>query len=501
MSRPVRENGDKESIISVRLIIALVLTLAVALALALVLLVTDTALSVWQRLGDLPLWLQIGYAALLALVSLAAVALAWRLLRPRRKPQARKQIAIADADSLQEDMQSSLESGVDIEAALAELHEQRRRKQGEEIHIAVYGEVSSGKSSLVGALVPSARPASDPRAGTTAAIQRFRWRSDGGDRVIITDLPGFALGEDAQVLEEARRAHLVIFLCDSDLTRSQFNELGRLQSLDKPMLVAINKTDRYTEEELSAFMERIRDHSGLPSSDIVRITTGGREEVIQTLADGSERPVERERPAEIEALRRRIQHHLDQNGELMASLQDTAVLLLTSEKLDRAKRQHRDEQAQDLVRRYSRRAVAGALAAVAPGSDLVIQGVLATRLIQELCGLYDVSVKDVQIESFLKLAGGKVRNMSALTLAIAGNGLKAFPGLGTLSGGLLHAVAYGLIFDSLGRAAAETLATRGDFRPLPAARAFEELLNENLESGAERFARLALAARKPDRSA
>jgi hypothetical protein len=86
--------------------------------------------------------------------------------------------------------------------------------------------------------------------------------------------------------------------------------------------------------------------------------------------------------------------------------------------------------------------------------------------------------------------------MSALTLAIAGNALKAFPGIGTLTGGMLHAVAYGMIFDSLGRAAAQTLASRGELRPYPAAAAFEELLSENLESGAERFARLALSRDK-----
>ena len=45
----------------------------------------------------------------------------------------------------------------------------------------------------------------------------------------------------------------------------------------------------------------------------------------------------------------------------------------------------------------------------------------------------------------------------------------------------------------LGRAAADTLATRGELRPLPAAEAFGERLNEHLESGAGRFAKLAIA--------
>jgi hypothetical protein len=149
------------------------------------------------------------------------------------------------------------------------------------------------------------------------------------------------------------------------------------------------------------------------------------------------------------------------------------------------------------------------MAAVAPGTDLIIQGVLGTQLIRELSRIFEVPVKDMEIESFLKMAGSKVRNMTAISLAIAGNALKAFPGMGTLTGGLVHAVAYGMIFDSLGRAACATLASRGALRPLPAAEAFEELLHERLEEGAVRFVQMALtekgvdqrrekAGRKPD---
>jgi len=174
-------------------------------------------------------------------------------------------------------------------------------------------------------------------------------------------------------------------------------------------------------------------------------------------------------------------------------LRDTAVLLLASEKLDEARHRHREQRADELVQTYSKRAVVGALAAVAPGSDIIIQGLLATRLVQGLCKIYEVSVKEVEIESFLRLAGGRVKKMTAITLAITGNALKAFPGMGTLTGGLVHAVAYGMIFESLGRAAAQTLASRGALRPYPAAKAFEELLHDNLEAGAIRFAKLALA--------
>lgn len=107
-------------------------------------------------------------------------------------------------------------------------------------------------------------------------------------------------------------------------------------------------------------------------------------------------------------------------------------------------------------------------------------------------------MKEIEIESFLEQAGGKIRNMTAITLAIAGNAFKAFPGLGTVTGGVIHAVAYGMIFDSLGKAVAETMASRGALRPYPAAEAFEDLLHDHLESGAVRFAQLAISSPQPE---
>ena len=482
---------------SVRLFVFLVLALVAMLAFFLVLVATDTALSVWQRLADAPVWAQLIYGLTLFVVASTTTWLAWRWLRPRSKPVPRRTTAPLDDASLQEALIASAGAGVDVDEALAELNEQRRRRQAGEVHIAMFGEVSAGKSTLVKALVPGVERDSDPRAGTTRDIRRFSWTSGTGDRVLITDLPGFNLDEPGAALDEARRAHLVVFLCDADLSDSEHRQLRALEKLGKPLIVALNKSDRFSPDERQLIIGRINEQTGIAADRIVAVQAGGREEILRELGDGRRESAVRERPADISALTAALQRELDRNLDVMESLRDTAVLQLASEKLDHARLAHRETEAQELVTRYSRRAVVGALAAVAPGSDLVIQGALATRLVQELCQLYEVPVKEVQIEEFLKLAGGRLRKFSAITFAIAGNALKAFPGVGTLSGGLLHAVAYGLIFDSLGRAAAQTLASRGELRPYPAVRAFEDLLRENLEKGAGRFAKLAVSQRKP----
>jgi GTP-binding protein EngB required for normal cell division/uncharacterized protein (DUF697 family) len=458
----------------------------------LLLLATDTALSVWQRLREAPLWLQVAYTLVLLAISSVTLWLSWRWLKPADKKNPTRGKSL-DPFALQKELVESASAGVDVSAAIEEIREQQRRKQNGQVFIAIFGEISTGKSSLVKALLPRADLESDPRGGTTQQVTHYRWQAGSGDTVIIADLPGINLDSHPEVLEEARRAHLVVFLCDSDITRSQMEQLEGLLAIQKPLIVALNKVDQYTVSEARSIAASISQRTAIAPDDVVFIQTGGHEEVIRLLSDGDEETITRDRAQDIEPLRMALQRKLDGNAELMEQLRDTAVLMLAAEKLEQARDAHCEQQAAELVQRYSKRAVIGAMAAVAPGTDLIIQGLLATRLIQALCKIYGVSVKDVEIESFLRLAGGKVKKLTAITLAITGNALKAFPGIGTLTGGLIHAVAYGMIFDSLGRAAAETLASRGELRPYPAARAFEEILSDNLEAGAVRFAKLALA--------
>ncbi|MCP4046882.1 MAG: GTP-binding protein, partial [Gammaproteobacteria bacterium] len=191
------------------------------------LLATDTALSVWQQLRGAPLWLQVAYTLILVLISSATLWFTWRWLKP-----ANKKVSIEDTQldplSLQEELVESASDGVDVSAAIDEIREQQRRKQSGEVFIAIFGEISTGKSSLVKALLPRANMESDPRGGTTQQVTHYNWQAKSGDSIIIADLPGFNLESDPRILEEARRAHLVVFLCDSDITRSQMEQLESL---------------------------------------------------------------------------------------------------------------------------------------------------------------------------------------------------------------------------------------------------------------------------------
>jgi uncharacterized protein (DUF697 family) len=177
---------------------------------------------------------------------------------------------------------------------------------------------------------------------------------------------------------------------------------------------------------------------------------------------------------------------------LLNSLRDRAVFALAMERLDRAEVQHRSDEAQRIVESFTRKAVIGALAAISPGTDVLIQGYLGTGMVRQLCALYDVTPRDLDVERLLDLGQSRLGRTLPIVMAVAGNGLKAFPGAGTVAGGLLHAVAYGLIFDALGRSLSDALADSHALIPEQAVARFQEHLEQDLGTRAAGIARLAL---------
>ena len=482
-----------------RLFLAAVVFVGMLVLLALVLGAAQFGLSLWQQLQTAPAWFVVLIVTLSSLMLGFGIWLSWRLLRPAR-PQGSKTAAPLSEAELQSQLQSATAAGVDVESAMQELRELTRRRELEIIHLALFGEISSGKSSLLNALLPGARVATDVIGGTTTTIEHYHWQRESGDEVVLVDVPGLNQVDreyDHMVMDEAQRAHVVIFVCDGDLTRNEYLALQPLLELKKPLIVAFNKLDRYSAADQQLIRQRLTERfASDPQVSIAGIATQPTRRVIKVRPDGTEHEEEQQLPPQIDELRAAVQAALDDNMALLQHLRDTAVFELTARKLEQSRAQHRVTASAELVKTYTRRAVAGGLAAISPGTDILIQGYLGTRMVKSLCELYEVPVRDIELQKLLDLTQSQVRTALPLILAVAGNAAKAFPGIGTLAGGMMHAVAYGLIFDALGRAVTRTLETRGELRPAPASLMFRDNLVNDVESQTRKLLRLAFDVRK-----
>ena len=222
------------------------------------------------------------------------------------------------------------------------------------------------------------------------------------------------------------------------------------------------------------------------------VSAGGATEIVERKTDGREGVARVERQADIGVLVVAINRMLSDDTATLDLRRERAVFQIAAEKLAVAESEYRLQRSEQIIRSATRKAVIGAMAAVSPGTDILVQGYIGTVMTQELCGLYGATPRDLDVEEFLSLGQSRLGKTLPLSMAVAGNGLKAFPGIGTIAGGLAHAVAYGLIFDALGRSLVLTLAQHGELVPETAAKAFEEGISEHLEAGVSRIAKMAL---------
>lgn len=460
---------------------------------------TKNFLDLWDRLQQLPEWLFYLYSSLIVLVVLLSGWLIFKLLftgKPKAAMQNNRRVAPPSEESLQTEITQIEDAGMDTTDLHTELDRWQERKASGQVHIAFFGDVSTGKSSIIKALLPEAGVEISLKGGSTREIREYAWQTLTGDRLLLTDLPGRNEAEgtlDEAARDEAIRAQIVVYVTDSDLNRSQYQDIQELATFGKPLVIALNKRDQYSHAEQQQLAERIRSRvAGKEPVQVVFIQSGGVEEVVRVYPDGREETLQRPRKTDVSALTRHLQTEIDNRLEQLSHLRDSSVLHLVQEKLDSTRAEYRRQQAAKIVRSSTHKAIIGALASVSPGTDLLIQGVIGTRMVQELCKLYDTPVNQLDIDQFLNVSQGQLQKSIPLLLAVAGNALKAFPGIGTVAGGLVHAVAYGIIFDALGHSVAHTLEQRGAFKAAPAVATFQEMLSGNLEERTKTFARLVI---------
>ncbi len=442
----------------------------VVIALFVVLMLTEKLLSIWHYLQEAPLWVSFLYSTVIMLVAAFGVYLYFILIKPKSIVVKLKPI---DESSLRDSIEFQAQRGVDIDQAQAELIELDKRRSKEIFYIALYGAVSSGKSSFIKALLPEQQIQTHVLSGTTKTIEVYQYKN-----LAIIDLPGlddFDAEIETLAIDETLRSHVVVFLTDSDLTQTEMRVISKLKDTKKPLVIALNKSDRYADDEQVKIVNALKNKTN-KKHPVALISTGGFETIIYQDAKGNRRKKVQARNANIQPLLKAIEKVVANNPETLNRFRDASMLMLAQNKLTQAQLEFNRQKAEEIINNYTKKAVFGAMASVAPGSDLVIQGTLATKMVQSICQLYEISPKSMEIDDVIRMTGGKLKTSVSLILAVAGNAMKSFPGIGTAAGGITHAVSYGMIFNALGNAVLESVSTLGVLDAQATKQKFEENL-------------------------
>ncbi len=356
------------------------------------------------------------------------------------------------------------------------------------LHIAVFGRVSTGKSSLLNALIGEQKFAVSPLHGETKRSSMEAWSEVEAAGVFLIDTPGLdeAGGENREAMakEVAHRSDLVIYVIDGDITDSELSALRTLLAQGRPVVIALNKSDLYTTTDLDALLQTVRTKTeGLVQpDDVLAVAAQPRpQQLVQLDEEGNETTLSRERTPDIDSLRLRLWDIFENEGKTLAALNASLFAADLSDQVGLRMLNARRGIGDRLVRTYCvAKGVAVAFNPV-PVADLFAAAFIDVGMVMHLSKVYDLPLSRREAGSLVSVIAAEAAALMGTVWALhfVSSALKVgTAGLSTIvTAGAQGAVAYYSTY-VVGQIAAEYLSkgkSWGDGGP-------KQVVNEILDS-------------------
>ena len=304
------------------------------------------------------------------------------------------------------------------QALEGERHQVAAELERGDLVVVVFGTGSSGKTSLIRALLGEMVGSVAPAMGSTRASHSYRLPMAGLTRgVRLVDTPGILeSGTQGQQREDVARrkavqADLLLFVVDGDLRDSERRMVQVLLSLGKRLLLVLNKCDLLGQQQEQRLLQVLRQHCApqLPPEDVIPASSAPPR---LATAPGAPPPI-----PEVAALLRRLVQVLRLEGdELMADnilLQSRHLSVDTEAVLTN----QRERASRTVIERYAW--IGGGIIALTPlpGLDLLGAAAVNAQMVLELGRIHGVKLGRDQGRE-LALAVG--RTMTGLGLVKGG---------------------------------------------------------------------------------
>ena len=372
--------------------------------------------------------------------------------------------AIASVTTLIQKLDLSERERAGLKTEINHLHSVLNKLENEVVHIAVFGMVGRGKSSLLNALVGQPIFQTGPLHGVTQQAESIQWKTaedseiytaslqdNQASRVELIDTPGIdeVNGDERQAIAQtiARQADLILFVIAGDLTQLEYDALSELRSANKPILVVFNKLDHYAPSEREQILTTlVQDRlAGLiPETHVVTTAAAPLVKKAIKTSDG-QLTMRTERGApDVSALKIKVLEILHREGKALVALNTLLYADEINEQVVAQKLALRDRAADDTIWKTTlTKSVAVALNPITV-VDLAGGAAIDIALIVALARLYGLEMTQRGAAKLLKeiaIAMGGL-TISELAISFGLSGLKSLLAAASLPTGGLSATPY-----------------------------------------------------------
>lgn len=345
-----------------------------------------------------------------------------------------------------------------LEQELASLSSMLEKLERSVVHIAAFGMVGRGKSSLLNALIGQPVFQAGAIHGVTQTTHQATWilnqeplpsaqslssaqqwirkaTSQMGAQIELIDTPGIdeVGGEDRELLAKAvaQQADLLLFVVSGDITQVEFQALAQLREVGKPMILVFNKIDQYPEVDRQSIYAKIRDErvkTLLSPDEIVMASAAPLTPIGTRQADG--RIVVRMVAGEpqVQDLKLKILEVLDREGKALLALNSMLFADGINERIVDRKLQIRESSGDRVIwNGVMAKAVAVAVNPITV-IDILSSAAIDVAMILSLSKLYGIPMTEKGAIGLLKNIGLAMGGISASEL-LADLGLSSLKGL------------------------------------------------------------------------
>jgi len=357
-----------------------------------------------------------------------------------------------------------------LETEIGSLESMLDKLDRQVVHIAVFGMVGRGKSSLLNALLGDQVFETGPIHGVTRVCQSANWTIiqeavDGSDRPLfrvtlpsagnscieLIDTPGIdeVDGEAREALARqiAKQADLILFLIAGDMTKVEYKALSELREASKPILLVFNKIDQYPDADRLAIYHKIRDERVrelLSPDEIVMAAASPLVARAVRRSDGTMAAKLGAGKPQIEELKLKILEILHREGKSLVALNSMLYADDVNERLVERKMVIRDQSANRIIwNGVMTKAVAIAINPITI-VDILSSAVIDVAMILALSRLYGIPMTRQGAIGLLQKIGFAMGGITASELLanLGLSSLKGFLGLSAPATGGASLAAY-----------------------------------------------------------
>jgi small GTP-binding protein len=330
----------------------------------------------------------------------------------------------------------SPEERLSLQRDLDQLHAMAEKLAAGKVEIVVFGEISTGKSALINALVGEAVADVNVRGGWTKDVWNVGWNGAGYEvpglaqsKVVLIDTPGLNEVDGAEraamAHEAAARADLVLFVTDSDLNEVEYSALVELAASHKPIILILNKADLYAPHELGDLMSVFKGRrlAGIvdPNNVVTAKADPRQVEYYIESADGRTRQEWRKPAPGVEVLRERILEVLAAEGKALVALNAAMYAADKSDRMAALRVRMRNERATATIWSFAVMKSIGVASNPLAIADVVGGTAVDAVMVVTLGKVYGIEITTANardlISSILKAAGWVMLSEAAVSYA------------------------------------------------------------------------------------